>query len=726
MKKRKRLLLLVLAFILMAQCIAISASAVSTTAELDSRYWPPRADLLEAQEKNDHRGIIEAVQKVYDIFVGSANPDEIADLWLNNGDVELNIITPYCLYAGEAAEALGDVDLMLKWYKLYLIFIERQKWTWIESRRINQDTFLTAAIKTKIAAYTVEISLFTEIPLDNTSNPFTNAKYEPRNGVLYGSAGPYDILGRIEGNPMIESNPKTPSGVLFYVIFKNEKISDYDWALRELAGKSDIISIAWNFDYKSMPLQNAVNETDLIREEADYLASLGTPVFLRVAAEMNVWNPPANAEDFKAFYIAVADIMRERAPNVAMLFSVNDISAYGVSIMDYYPGDEYVDWVGISQYYQYYHMGNKNAADVDRAIYMTAEFANPVRKMKEIVDLFGGKKPIMLSEYGVAHYINTLGESVVPWAKYRLTQILNYAPMFYPEIKAMFYFDVVRPAEANDYTLRNSLELNQLYNNLTDNGVYLAKGQNQPEFIYAKIDENGKLMQAKNVVINAYAEVINFPELTVEYSVGGTQYASSNQIPYRAVLDLSGLPDGRHSLTVTVRTAADSRVRARKSIQAIKIRDNIILADSVNNYIAAPTASTVIVDGKVTAFDAYTINGYNYFKLRDLAYAINGTQKQFAVEWDEINRAISLISGKPYVSVAGDMTIKEIKETKIPVPTAFPIYLDGEETQFTAYSIDGNNYLKLRDVMRAFDVYVGWDDAARTITLDTSNSYVEP
>ena len=48
-----------------------------------------------------------------------------------------------------------------------------------------------------------------------------------------------------------------------------------------------------------------------------------------------------------------------------------------------------------------------------------------------------------------------------------------------------------------------------------------------------------------------------------------------------------------------------------------------IAADDVpsdNAKLALPTTSTVLVNGKETVFEAYCIDGYNYFKLRDLAY----------------------------------------------------------------------------------------------------------
>lgn len=140
---------------------------------------------------------------------------------------------------------------------------------------------------------------------------------------------------------------------------------------------------------------------------------------------------------------------------------------------------------------------------------------------------------------------------------------------------------------------------------------------------------------------------------------------------------------------------------------------------------ATPTASKVLVNGNEVAFDAYNINGNNYFKLRDLAYIINGTQKQFEVGWDGANNAISLTKGKPYTSTGGEMAIRAIKENKTANPTSSKIYLDGKEVSFTAYNIDGNNYFKLRDIMKTFDVFVGWDGSTNTITLDTSKGYVD-
>jgi thiol-disulfide isomerase/thioredoxin len=141
-----------------------------------------------------------------------------------------------------------------------------------------------------------------------------------------------------------------------------------------------------------------------------------------------------------------------------------------------------------------------------------------------------------------------------------------------------------------------------------------------------------------------------------------------------------------------------------------------------NGLTATPTASKVIVNGAETAFDAYTINGNNYFKLRDLAYVINGTAKQFSVGWDNENNAISLSPGQSYIPVGGELERKDGGE-KIPLPTDSKIFTDGKPASFTAYNIDGNNYFKLRDVGQTFDFSVEWDSGSSTIVIDTDKGY---
>jgi hypothetical protein len=141
-----------------------------------------------------------------------------------------------------------------------------------------------------------------------------------------------------------------------------------------------------------------------------------------------------------------------------------------------------------------------------------------------------------------------------------------------------------------------------------------------------------------------------------------------------------------------------------------------------DSVLAPPTASTVYVNGAGTFFDAYNINGNNYFKLRDLAVILSGTIKQFEVGWDIETSAITLTSGLPYTPVGGEMSAGG-SNSKVATPTGSKIYIDGVPVNLTVYFIEGNNYFKLRDIGRALNFGVIWDAGSGAVVIDTSLGY---
>ncbi len=138
---------------------------------------------------------------------------------------------------------------------------------------------------------------------------------------------------------------------------------------------------------------------------------------------------------------------------------------------------------------------------------------------------------------------------------------------------------------------------------------------------------------------------------------------------------------------------------------------------------ATPTASKVLVNKEERAFEAYNIKGNNYFKLRDLAFVVNGTNKQFEVTWDGQKNSINLVSNKEYTSVGGEMAVNGNATSKNAVLSAAKFYVNGEEAVITAYNINGNNYFKLRDIAKTFNIGVTYDNATKTIGIDTSMDY---
>ncbi len=140
--------------------------------------------------------------------------------------------------------------------------------------------------------------------------------------------------------------------------------------------------------------------------------------------------------------------------------------------------------------------------------------------------------------------------------------------------------------------------------------------------------------------------------------------------------------------------------------------------------LCASAATKLTVDGKARDVVAYNIKGNNYFKLRDVANLLNGTNAQFDVIWDSEKKAINLKSNTAY-STNDSISLDEIKD---PVATGSTsaIYKDGGKILAGAYNISGNNYFKLRDIAAIFNFAVVWDDATKTIGIDTSKPYEYP
>lgn len=135
---------------------------------------------------------------------------------------------------------------------------------------------------------------------------------------------------------------------------------------------------------------------------------------------------------------------------------------------------------------------------------------------------------------------------------------------------------------------------------------------------------------------------------------------------------------------------------------------------------ANPSVSKVLVNGKQVAFEAYNINSNTFFKLRDIAMAVNGTEKGFEVGWDEKNQAISLSSGEAYTPQGGELAVSTKPAAKKASLSTAKLYLDEAEVQLTAYTIGGNNYFKLRDLAEALDFTITFEAATNTIGIDTA------
>lgn len=137
------------------------------------------------------------------------------------------------------------------------------------------------------------------------------------------------------------------------------------------------------------------------------------------------------------------------------------------------------------------------------------------------------------------------------------------------------------------------------------------------------------------------------------------------------------------------------------------------------NETADPTNDKLAVNGVTQTPTVYKIGGSNYFKIRDVAAVLNGTEKQFAVGYS--GGKVTVTSGQPY-----EATGKELAGAPDSAGEASPsndaIVIDGVETGLTVYKIGGSNYFKLRDLGEALNFYVGWE-AGRGVFIETDRPY---
>jgi hypothetical protein len=105
----------------------------------------------------------------------------------------------------------------------------------------------------------------------------------------------------------------------------------------------------------------------VIRQFSTWAKTIDRPLYLRIGYEFDGEHNQMKPSDYVRAYRRIVDIMREEhTDNIAFVwqsYAAPTYKAYALS--DWYPGDEYVDWVGISLFAQLYSPElNKEADDV--------------------------------------------------------------------------------------------------------------------------------------------------------------------------------------------------------------------------------------------------------------------------------------------------------------------------------------------------------------------------
>ena len=139
------------------------------------------------------------------------------------------------------------------------------------------------------------------------------------------------------------------------------------------------------------------------------------------------------------------------------------------------------------------------------------------------------------------------------------------------------------------------------------------------------------------------------------------------------------------------------------------------MALAATNAVLSPQGLTV--DGRAVNCEKYNIDGSNYFKLRDIAQLLNGTESQFAVGWDAASSTVSIVTGQAYAPNGSELIVGGDKASTA-VPSNQTIMIDGVvRSDLSVYNIGGNNFFKLRDLGDALGFIVGYDSSTNTAVV---------
>ena len=429
----------------------------------------------------------------------------------------------------------------------------------VHLKRGDTDAYLV--VKGKGDALSSEIQLF--VQEDGTyAKPQNLAKYEPSAGLYIGAFVEYDkSVGPKNVKAFNQITGKNHA--IYYTYHEYGNPFPVNWAAQvKAAGAAIQLSLEPN---KGLDI---VQDNAYLREFARNAKQAGVPIFLRFASEMNgnwvAWNgnPAKYIEKFRL----VSQVMKEEAPNVAMVWAPNSVPQK--EITKYYPGDQWVDWVGFNLYSVCFFNGDPN---------QPADTVNPLDLLDFVYKEYADQKPIMVAEYGATHYSTAGNLDATRFAVTKMNMLYQGVRMLYPRVKAIHWYSVNNLEKAhsadrrlNNFSLTENQKVLEAYKKMISDPYFLSQVQNGP-FVTddggakLKISPLAGMTVSSNGQIKGLGWVKTYdPYISkVVYKLDNKYLSESYQYPFGFTLDAGKLTSGKHVITAV---AFDSKGReaARK------------------------------------------------------------------------------------------------------------------------------------------------------------------
>lgn len=526
-----------------------------------------------------------------------------------------------------------------------------------------------------------ELDVYTEASTDKA--PYYGARLEPRTGVYFGTlAENCDEFSNI-------------STCLTYIEF-DEMQPDFYYPANDMIKRKNVnVMVGWNVS-SANTIKNIDSYTDYIEKTVKRMASYGKNVYIRFAGEMNDKNL-GSGEEYKYAFRKVADIAH-RYDNLAMVWSPIALGSLIKPFADYYPGDEYVDWIGLSSYQVRYWGGNSNASIDDQRVFMVGNYAwqtNSMKPMFKFISDYGINKPVMITEGGVATG-NSKGEDTSDWASQRLQNMYWDLIMKYPQVKMINYFNA-KMNENEYFNLDSHSDLISIIKNATEHGAYICSNAGNT-FSFAELSGSGTLV-GPQIPIYSHAYACDAEFIKVDYYVDGTLYDSNVYIPHDTTLNLSGLSDGQHKLEVCsfngselldVKEFTFTKLGAFVRFGNGSIVNNKTINISLNGQqIIFDTQPCVIADTTLVPIRAFA----NALGISDSDIDYNGSENTVTIK--NGSDTVKLYINNPTAYVNGSSTKIEVPPTIIDGRTLVPLRFISENFKCSVDFSDSDSVLNI-------------------------------
>jgi hypothetical protein len=176
-----------------------------------------------------------------------------------------------------------------------------------------------------------------------------------------------------------------------------------------------------------------VKDDAYLRDFAREAARANWPIFFRFASEMNgFWTPyHGNPALYRQKFRLVHQTLHKYAPLAATIWCVGNPPLGNV--MQYYPGDDGCDWVGVNFYSVPFVENDRRRPAFDH---------NPLSLLEPVYRMFAARKPIAICEYAASHQAGVDRVSRPEFAESKLLTLYGSLPRLYPRVKLVNWFSM--------------------------------------------------------------------------------------------------------------------------------------------------------------------------------------------------------------------------------------------------------------------------------------------